>query len=697
MSIVRTLAEIAPHHILTLVDQLIEHRFLPELVLEFIQHMDNQVAILNNLFSDDTAWLETRLDRLRQPIEAICTKLVQGCIQPDLDSNNLCQVLRLLCGCIARFKIMIVPMSDNWMQLMGLLARIDVTSERSVELALSLLILLPLAEQEGSVFRLLIKTSCLVSLLLAVHLWTRKTSQIVKFLQHALGHALVCFDESRVDLFRQLLTTGIYAEVDLATNVLSLPFERVGSVADECVLELLQDRVFLNHRIQPLRTWLLERMRCPSCGARPAFLLNIIREFVSNVLESPLALAPYSESCIQSFLQDSNISDSSRVFMLFYVLWFNHHVSTKRLLPTLTAEKTPSQLFEYSDSLMNAFPTKLLLRKLESTAELADVYPPILGLIAAQQPHLLNPTESLRRSMRTIEASANLLGADWRLEMQNLTSADRQVVKQALLLSFLRRVRQAPESSLEIETDVVAVLDFAIPFFLEGGVGQATASAFLDLWLRWSGAFAHALWVPTMQLLLTPSGRDGHRQTSVSFVGFLNDPLSLLDCDQRVYRRPVLLRVLLEILGPLMVASRQRLHQRMSVNRLTLDDLNGLLLTQESAIVQALLDVCRRHAGDAESASLCEIQETVCMFLHQQFIDNVLLMKLVHFQGYEDELISMTVDGIASMRTFGIISLLLPFDLTQPFRHLSGFYPGAPGSTAIREAALRSQADLEAC
>ena len=674
MSIVRTLAEMAPHHILTLVDQLIEHRFLPELVLEFIQRMDNQVTILNNLLSDDTTWLESRLDRIRLPIETICTKLVQDCIQPDLDSNHTCQVLRLLCGCIARFKITMVPMSDDWVQLMGLLTHIDVNSERSVELALALLLLLPQAEQEVSVFRLLIKTSCLVSLLLAVHLWTRKTSQIVKFLQHALGHAIVCFNESHVDLFRQLLTTGIYAEVDLATNVLSLPFERVGSVADECVLELLQDRVFLNHRIQSLRTWLLERMRCPSCGARPAFLLNIIREFVSNVLESPQALAPYSESCIQTFLQDSNISDASRVFMLFYVLWFNHHVSTKRLQPTSIAERLPSQLFEYSDSLMNAFPTKLLLRKLESSAELADVYPPLLGLIAAQQPHLLNPTESLRRSMRTIEASANLLGTDWRLELKNLTSVDRQAVRQALLLSFLRRVRQAPESSLEVETDIVAVLDFAVPFFLEGGVDRTTASVFLDLWLRWSGAFAHALWVPTMRLLLPPSGREGHRHTSVSFVSFLNDPLSLLDCDQRVYRRPVLLRILLEILGPLMVASRQRLHQRMSVNRLTLDDLNGLLLTQESAIVQALLDVCRKQASEADGASLSEIQEIVCMFLHQQFIDNVLLMKLVHFQGYEDELIAVTVDGIPSMRTFAIICLILSFGLIEPFRHLFGFY-----------------------
>jgi hypothetical protein len=45
-----------------------------------------------------------------------------------------------------------------------------------------------------------------------------------------------------------------------------------------------------------------------------------------------------------------------------------------------------------------------------------------------------------------------------------------------------------------------------------------------------------------------------------------------------------------------------------------------------------------------------EIRQSVCFFLHQRFIGNMNQAKLLHFQGYSDELIPLTVSSIPSMR-----------------------------------------------
>lgn len=44
-----------------------------------------------------------------------------------------------------------------------------------------------------------------------------------------------------------------------------------------------------------------------------------------------------------------------------------------------------------------------------------------------------------------------------------------------------------------------------------------------------------------------------------------------------------------------------------------------------------------------------EIRWLTCAFLHQLFIENPLLIKLLHFQGYDANLLPVTVQGVGSM------------------------------------------------
>merc|ERR1711936_653809 len=79
---------------------------------------------------------------------------------------------------------------------------------------------------------------------------------------------------------------------------------------------------------------------------------------------------------------------------------------------------------------------------------------------------------------------------------------------------------------------------------------------------------------------------------------------------------------------------------------------NSLVLTQESAAIQILLECCQEEAGEGGGGRLRAVQETqsqVCCYLHQAFIEDTNLAKLVHFQGYPHSLLSVTTAGVPSM------------------------------------------------
>ena len=125
-------------------------------------------------------------------------------------------------------------------------------------------------------------------------------------------------------------------------------------------------------------------------------------------------------------------------------------------------------------------------------------------------------------------------------------------------------------------------------------------------------------------------------------------------------------------------------------NDLERDELkNALVATQESAALQILLEACIPTEEEKKSDSLLtdlrEVQSIVCLYLHEAFISDPNMAKLVHFQvngliflcvkwhslrltiyflqGYPLELLSITVAGVPSMH---ICLDFIPELLSQP-------------------------------
>ena len=114
-----------------------------------------------------------------------------------------------------------------------------------------------------------------------------------------------------------------------------------------------------------------------------------------------------------------------------------------------------------------------------------------------------------------------------------------------------------------------------------------------------------------------------------------------LRCDRRVFECAPLLEILLYILKACLAASRTMLTQHLQENPIierssssqVTNDLereelkNALTTAQESAAVQILLE-----AGLSQADSHVREVKLICSYLHETFINDPNLAKLVHFQ-----------------------------------------------------------------
>ena len=146
----------------------------------------------------------------------------------------------------------------------------------------------------------------------------------------------------------------------------------------------------------------------------------------------------------------------------------------------------------------------------------------------------------------------------------------------------------------------------------------------LQVWLRMNTVYPRQLWLLTVNHLTPPP--------KISQEDLALDPLAVLRCDDRVFRTAPLLSILLYMLKACLAASRSRLCQYLqdqpppgantSLAETEREELkNSLVLTQESAAIQILLETCQPGVGEEEEhGSLSALQETrslVCCYLHQ--------------------------------------------------------------------------------
>lgn len=244
--------------------------------------------------------------------------------------------------------------------------------------------------------------------------------------------------------------------------------------------------------------------------------------------------------------------------------------------------------------------------------------------------------------------------------------------------------------------------------------------------------FPRKLWVMTTNALMH-SDMGMKRMTQQDLI---LDPLQVLRCDRRVFRAGPVMEIVLYVLKAFLAASRTHLTQHLQDNpiidragagnvvavngnnngggslssQVTSDvereELkNALIGTQESAAMQILLEAGLPLEGTEEEettttlSDLKEIQSLICLYLHEAFIADPTLAKLVHFQASWADVVavySLENNFSSSLATTGISAGASSRDGggSAVDAHLPGLCSGTLGTARSGQADVRRRSHL---
>ncbi|KAJ8402277.1 hypothetical protein AAFF_G00371420 [Aldrovandia affinis] len=417
----------------------------------------------------------------------------------------------------------------------------------------------------------------------------------------------------------------------------------------------------------------------------------------------------------------SQYSITTQLLILYYILSYEEAllVNTKSLA---LMQKKPRS---YSAMLMDQIPIKYLIRQAQGLQqELGGLHSALLRLLATNYPHLCMVEDWISEEIITgtmpLLRRMLLTTATCQYSQQQLQDAFQAVPNTSpRLMQILEHLTLLSPSDL---IPYAEALTSNMALLLSAGVSRRVLQTVNKLWMVLNTVMPRRLWVMTVNAL-QPSPKLT-RQQRYTQNDLMIDPLIVLRCDRRVYRCPPLMDITLHMLNGYLLASKAYLNahlketadfdrQAQTISNLglagqpdtpevTREELkNALLAAQDSAAVQILLEVClpvaeeeQRQGGEAGSllksirgpsqqpeagpgrgraegegpeagllSDLREVQCLICCLLHQMFIADPNIAKLVHFQGYPQDLLPLTVAGIPSIH---ICLDFIPELLAQP-------------------------------
>lgn len=359
--------------------------------------------------------------------------------------------------------------------------------------------------------------------------------------------------------------------------------------------------------------------------------------------------------------------------------------------------------------------------------QFGTILPPILRLVATQYPHLcstqhwLNTAEHYEPYKSKDVNSAMLIQRAGSSHLFNKSfskrnmgdSAPRALTKYEILTQLLSGFEFVEDEPLKLARTMSNILIMPrdeiwmfVGVFIKNWTkilhlrrGDEPEQAKLiqlttKLWWKFNTVFPRKLWVMTINSLRMV--QNGLKVGSIKSLEYYwddlaIDPLIVLRCDSQVYRCPEYLNIMLHILTGFLAASRRCLQDQIS-DQLSrqkdagrdrnLEELKTtLVLAQTSAAIQILLESCipseeEQELFDKRDSKLELTKEEqivldrfeisvacMCEHLHQVFIADTNLAKLVHFQTYPSELLATTCEKIPSMH---ICLDFIPELLSQP-------------------------------
>ncbi|XP_064619971.1 integrator complex subunit 2-like [Lineus longissimus] len=539
--------------------------------------------------------------------------------------------------------------------------------------------------------------------LIAIHFHGNQTQAIAELVCTTLGMKSAV-KANALSRLKQIFTQDIFNEQVVTSHAVKvavtprLNADLAGFLPIHCIFQLLKSRAFSKHKV-PIKDWIYRQI-CSSAPPLHPLLPPLIETFITSILMPSIKTAghtnePFTEEEIISIFKssalmktsqadamevdsDTNNLDSftSQLLMLYYILLYEDCLMSN--MKSIVASSR--RVKRYSQNLISQLPIKYLLQQAQREQQLyAGLFSPMLKLLATHFPHLCLVQDWLDE-----ELHFDVKGPHHPVNL-NVSVCNGKTIQQAFdclgesstpLLMQLEYLQSLPMAEIIKNADVIIE---NLPKLLEEKVPRKLQDLVQNIWVQFNTVMTRRLRVMTVNALRSNGMQKGLPYTEDDMTV---DPLIVLRCDVRVFRCPPILEIVLRTLLSYLQASRAYLTSHCLTNPIQekngpstanqeREELkNALIATQESTAVQILLEAClpRPEEKGKEEAqnNLREIHCLICSHLHQVFIADPNLAKLVHFQGYPSELLPMTVRGIPSMH---ICLDFIPELLSQPDMH----------------------------
>lgn len=462
-----------------------------------------------------------------------------------------------------------------------------------------------------------------------------------------------------------------------------------GYLPVHCIHQLLKSRAFSKHKV-PIKNWIYSQI-CNCTAPLHPVMPALVEVYVNSILvinnkgTNEYFNKPITEEEIRRVFRNSifgvnfdsqnkpftpmetdgessieiNIEKptlASQLLLIYYLLLYED----VRLANSATLIANGRKIKSYSSAFLSELPIKYLLHQAQKDQmSYGGLFSPLLRLLATHFPQL---------SLVDDWMDDQVFGDTCRHQV------DVNISEQSIDEAF-ECIEENPYKTGKVlkamlnknPTDIWPFAESFVRYFksvLGDQVPRHIQELYREVWLRLNTVLPRCLWIMTINALLDINNGNS-RNVTITQENVLVDPLQVLRCDIRVFRCGPILKIILRILEASLAASRSQLSRHLldkplleKSGQLTSDAereelKNALVAAQESAALQILLEACLETEEDQSKPelmwSLREVRSIICSFLHQIFISEPSLAKLVHFQGYPRELLQVTVQGIPSM------------------------------------------------
>ncbi|CAI9724064.1 integrator complex subunit 2-like [Octopus vulgaris] len=561
--------------------------------------------------------------------------------------------------------------------------------------------------------------------LIAIHFHSNQTYAIADLVSATLGMKSPVKSNSLTKL-RYIFTQEIFTEQVITMHAVKVPVtpqlnaNMTGYLPVHSIYQLLKSYSFAKHKV-PIKDWIYKQMLNSSVPLHTKLPL-LIEVYVNSILvkgnKSDFQNEPIGEQEVLDVFKESVFTVRSncmvetskpnqktseeqpcltpQLLMLYYMLLYEDS-----LLNNMRSIVSCNRKIKvYPEYVMEEIPINFLIQEAQKNQHFyAGLFSPLLRLLATHYPHLCLVEDWLEESVAPVGLLPSLGASSKNVcTPEAFQKAVDDVAKKQqcplAIFQLLDSLLLIPARDLLVYADCVVA---ALPSILNASVPRRVQDLIKKIWFRLHGLMPRRLRLMTVNAL-----RINHNGVKsavpVSENDITVDPLVVLQCDNRVFRCPPVLEIVLRVLEAYIQACRVFLSSHIASHPLfenpgfnnaqdqdkkdkekLLDKTsvsleqerkelkNALTSAQESAVVQILLECCLRQPDEMKETSLLsnlrEVQCLICSFLHQMYIADPNLAKLVHFQGYPSELLPITVAGIPSMH---ICFDFIPELLSQP-------------------------------